>query len=226
MIELPLFNIVSLSIIGVLEILLGLYVLSTYEKSGAIIAFGLLSLCIGLWVLSNGPTLLLERGSLTLDLVTRSAWIFALLTFHFILLFVFLYPYPTYEINTRFLIFLFIPAAILSLLIYFSKSLVVGFDSTSQANTVFGPDYWLVLLYFVFIFIFSLIEGMRKIKRLDGIHRSVMGLFLAGIFLSGVIGLTSHLILPYVFKIEPPLWIGPGASAIWLGLMGWILVKK
>lgn len=224
--EKPLFDIIVLGIIGTIEILLGVYFLTRYQRTSAIIAFGLTCMSIGGWVLANGPTLILDTGGRAYDLVTRSAWIFAFLIFIFLYLFMLSYPIPTEKISGRFLIFLFLPFVLISFLIYGSDNFVQGFQPNKYGTTIYGPDYWIISIYLFALFFLVIFEGARKMKVLDGIHRFVMSFVLWGTVISGTIALINNVVLPYYFRVESIPWLAPFMSVVWLGCVGWVLVRK
>lgn len=222
----PLFDIIVLGIIGTIELFLGIYFLTKYEKTPSIIAFGLACLSIGGWVLTNGPTLILETGGKTYDLFTRLAWIFSFLIFIFLYLFILWYPIPSEKPSKRLLTLLLLPFVLVSSLIYGSDNFIKGFESNKYGNTIYGEDYWFVTIYLTLLFFFVIFEGVRKMKILDGIHRRVMSLVLWGTMISGIIGLLNNVFLPYYFGLTTISWLAPAMSVIWLGFVGWGLVKK
>ncbi len=224
--EKPFFDIIVLGIIGVIAVCLGIYFLTRYQRSPAIIAFAMACVSIGGWVLANGPTLILDTAGKAYDLITRLAWIFAFLIFIFLYLFMLWYPVPLEKISGRFLTALSLPFVLASLLVYGSDNFIEGFQPTKYGNTIYGPDYWIISIYFFVLFFLVIFEGVKKMKILDGIHRLVMSSVLWGTVMSGVIGLMNNVVLPYYFGIETIPWLAPFMSLIWLGFVGWVLVRK
>lgn len=189
------------------------------------ILFGLSALMVGGWVLSNGIGVLFARGSLMDDLFGRATFAFSILIFPVMYLFVQAYPFATFKINYRFIIFLFsLPAAIVGLL-FFSKSLIIGFEQVQYGPTIYGNIFLLYAAYIIAMFIFIGTEILIKMPKLDNLHRRQLTYFLIAILISGIFGMMFNLILPYFFESRYLFWLGPASSVIWLGLM-WKVVKE
>lgn len=214
-----------LLVIGILELLFGLYFLIRYEKSMVSILFGLSALMVGGWVLSNGIGVLFARGSFMDDLLGRATSAFSALIFPIMYLFVQAYPFATFKINKRFIVFLFsLPIALVGL-IFFSKSLIIGFEKIQYGPTIYGNLFLLYTAYIVSMFIFISTEILIKLPKLDNLHRRQLSYFFIAILISGIIGMMFNLILPYFFNARYLFWLGPASSLIWLGLM-WKVVKQ
>lgn len=226
MIDKPYFDIFTLGIIGIVALCLGIYFLTKYQRSPAIIAFAMACISIGGWVLTNGPTLALDTAGKAYDLLTRLAWVFASLIFIFLYLFMIWYPLPSEKISSRFLTALFLPFVLISLLVYGSDNIIEGFNPSKYGSTIYGPDYWIISIYLFILFALIIFESIRKLKVLDGIHLLVMRFVFWGTLISGVIGLVNNIVLPYYFKIETVSWLAPFMSMVWLGCVGWVLMRK
>lgn len=220
------FDIVFLSIIGLLEFILAIFIFIKYQKNAAITAFGFFTLGVSGWVLANGPTLLLPNSNILYDPIIRLAFIFPLFFLNFFYLFVTNYPYPDPQQGRKSLLFIFLPTIVFSLLIFFSRSLVIGFNNTPKGESNYGPDYWIYSFYLFFIFTFSVFEVILKINKVDGVHKKNLRIFSVAVFVSGLIGFLSHIILPYFLHVSTPVWVGPGSSLIWLVSIGYVLFKK
>lgn len=225
MISIPTIDVAILLAVGLLEVVFTVYIFRRYYQTASIRYFGLFTLCVAGWVLTNGIGLLLPRGSIGEEIIYRFSFLFAAFMFPLLYLYILSFPYPSERISPRFIFFLFLPPGLLTLFILASKSLVVDFEHTSLAWTIFGPDYWIYSAFTISMFIIVLVETFRKIRGLDDPHRYTMRMIFLSVLVAGVIGFTNHLILPYFFKIQTLGWLGPGASLIWLGMMGRIVYK-
>ncbi len=225
-IPLPWFDIIVLLVVGILELIFTIYLFVRYESSATITAFGFFSLCVTGWVLTNGIGLFLERGSIYEELIYRLAFIFILFLFPTLYLFIQLFPFQEDKINLRYILLLYFPSILFSLLIYGSKNLVIDFEFSKYAYTVFGSDYW---IYGINIFIFYLLVifyTAKRISRINGYRKWQLKMIYYSILISGIFGFIFYLILPYIFNIKTGAILGPGTTIIWLGFMSYIILKK
>lgn len=185
MVQQPWVEIIILTLIGLLEIALAVYVLVTYQKTASIVVFALLTFCISGWVLSSGPVLFLQPGSEMFDIVARSAFLFVMLLFCLLYLFVLLHPYPTLDIHKRFIFILFLPVIFFTLLLYGSNSLVVGFANSRYGDTFYGASFWVYSLYIFFMYLLALVELRLRAKGLDDLHRWQMNMLFFALIASG-----------------------------------------
>lgn len=223
MIRIPVVDVTILLVVGLLELFFTVYIFRRYEQTPSIRFFGFFTLCVAGWVLTNGLGLLLTRGSLAEEIVYRLAFTFVLFMFPLLYFYILSFPFPSERLTTRFLFSLLLAPAVLTLFILGSKSLVVDFEHTSLAWTIFGPDYWIYSAFIFSMFVIVLIETFWKMRIVGDPHRYTMRMIFFAVLVAGATGFVNHLILPYFFKVQTPGWLGPGASLIWLGMMGKIL---
>ncbi|MFA5070530.1 MAG: histidine kinase N-terminal 7TM domain-containing protein [Patescibacteria group bacterium] len=215
--------------IAILELILGLYILSRRPRSAVSVSFAIFCFSVALWVFSNGFGYVLESPDsfkvfwwyLTFPSASLIASVF--------LYFSWVFPYKSKEIRLREYLAVIIPTVVFSLVIAFSDIFIKGIDfNLNPPPFIFGPFYHVFAIYFLFFWIGALINLIIKYKKSDGIHRWQLKYLLIGVFLSSIFGMGTNLLLPYFFHLKTLSYdfIGPGSSIIWLGMVSYIIWKK
>ena len=216
------FDIIFLSVVGLAEIGLAMFFFFKYQRSPAIIAMGYLALTVGLWVFFTGFGVIFPLGGILVDIFGRLTFVFAAFIFPILLLFIVNYPIPSPGRDLQAFFLLLLPTFI-SVLV-FSKSVIVGFDSSPKVSTIYGNSFWVYVIYMLAVFALSLCFLIYKTKRTAGQHRKVLLSVLWGLIISGTIGVLNNLFLPFYFSIEAINWLGSGASLVWLGITAWVIL--
>jgi len=224
--SIPYFDIILLTIIGLLELGFALYIFTKYQRSQAITFFGLAVLFISGWVLTNGDGMLLTPGSAAFELVGKATFAFAAFIFPFFYLFIIAFPYQSAQIGRRLVFFVLLTPAVIIGLLFFTDSLIKDFGNTHVGTPLYGPYFILYVIYCLLIYGLIFVEIFLKMPRLEGMRRWQMKLLMIAFFFSGVIGLMVNLILPYFSEIQLNYWLGPASSFILLGLIWYIVIRK
>lgn len=220
--ELLLFDMIFLVVVGAAEVILSIFFFTRYRTQSLIYNPGWFTLSIALWVLSNGLFFIFPNGSLSQELVGRITYIPAAFIFPLMFFYSVNYPVPRYA--ARPLLFALLGPTIVMSILAFSNSFITGFSTGRLSTTQYGPDFWVYVLFIIIWFLILLAELTMKFRSLVEIQRKVIGVLLLGLIVSGIIGILFNMFLPYVSGLTTMQWVGPGASIIWLGLVGWVLI--
>jgi hypothetical protein len=214
---------IFLAIVGLLELVFAIYLFTRYEKSKSITFFALFALSVSGWVLANSFGIFIPQG--IFDVIGRMSFLFSSFIFPLLYLFILEHPYPVTNVHSRFIFFTFLPSVIISLIIFFSNSIVQGFIQVSYGETIYGNLFPCFSLFIICWFLLILAEMFYKRRKLDHLHRWQMSLLLIAIVISGIFGITFTILLPSVFNIRFAYWLGPASSVIWLGFM-WVIIRR
>lgn len=220
------YGIFLLLLIAIIEGYLTYYIFRRYQRTKAILFFGLFTAFVALWVLANGLPNLFPVESWPADFLQRVSFLFAAFIFPFLYFYILLHPYPIQEVNFRFIFFVCLAPLITSLGVLFDKNIVIGFVDSYARPTIYGETFW---IYAVQILLFALIipiEIYRKMKRMDGYYRYQFKMLLIAYLICGALGLSMNLILPFFFEIKINYWLGPASSIIWVGMVWWVINRK
>lgn len=205
------------------NLVLGTFVISQNFKSKANISFFLITICVAFWAFgvstvwhSTRPEALLFVGRLTFLFVS---FLPALL-----LLFVKSFPREIKPLNNFQWGMVILPIIIWPVLIMQSHVLKQVALAGASVNRVYGPAYPIFLAYYLVYFAIFFYELYLKQKALSGTSRTQVRYVLLGFGASGLIGLTTNLILPF-YGIGTLSFIGPNASLILVAIISYAILK-
>lgn len=213
-----------LLLIALAEIVLGLFLITRYERNQATFWYGLFAMAVAVYVGANGAG---YTGLLPGRWAEHLAWVGGMSTAFFFLPFSFYYPLPRKRNDaliplTAWPIVVF-TAGLLWTDAFVSQQGIVRFGQGYTTNT--GPYFWFMIAVFATYWIWGIWNLITWRKQSDGLHRRNLNLILAGIL--------SSLIVSTIFDVYMPLthvtrygYIGSLFSAIWLGFTSYIILRK
>lgn len=214
-------------LVGTGELILAWYFWKTNSGDRIRKTMVLLVMSVGLWVIFIAHVAYAPAGNVppvTVDLT----YFLGILMVTTLLLLSFLFPYPTIRLDWLHYTLLYTPVIIFSAFLFFGDSIVSGFISSpnQQGYWTEGSMFWIYGLYLIILFIFSLINLVRKYRRSDGIHRINLRLVIWSLLLGGSPAVWLYLISPlFTGKASYPL-VGTSLTVFWLGITSYILVRK
>ncbi|USN53790.1 MAG: hypothetical protein H6760_01310 [Candidatus Nomurabacteria bacterium] len=225
--EIVFFDLILLSVVGLLELAFGIYLIVRYVRTSSIVFFALFVFFLSLWVLTNAAAFVIPIHNVFFDIDSKLSFVFAILLFPALYLYVINFPIPTILINWRLILFVFTAPILLSTMILGSGTVVFGFDKLIENQpTIFGEAFWAYSFYMLFMYAIILFELIRQINKSKGSHRWYAQILFFAVFISGAIGLLFNLVLPSMFDIRIAYWIAPSSSIIWLALVWWATQRK
>lgn len=205
-----------LVILGVISLAISFMVLRRGNKQYTNLAFALLALGVGGWVLGVTAFLVVDDPSLALK-IAKIYYLFPLLIGSSMLVLASIFPDKrTIPIAIKFgSVAGFIVLAVPLLLIpdFVTKSLV--FHDWGKEVVLNMPTYVLYGLFLVATFTVSLVILFAKLQHLKGLYRAQAKLLFVGIFVSALFGVLFNLIFPG-FGNYSLIHLGPLASSFFL----------
>lgn len=211
--------------IALVEVWLGFWFLTKYQKNQATLWYGLFSFAAALYVGANGFGYLGEY--ISGDTAEHLAWTGGFMTAVFFLPFSFNFPLPT-KSTQEVLPWVLWPAAIFipGLLftdLFVARSSIVAFGPGYATAT--GDFFWSMIVIFAGYWLWSLTNLVRAWRRADGMHKRNVQLVTVGIIVSLLVSAAFDIILPLNAATKYG-FVGSLFTSVWLGVTGYILVKK
>lgn len=213
-------------LVGIGELILAGYFWKTKVGNEIRRVMALLVLFTALWVLftvfnsySTSPHAeFIDKFTYTFGVLLVTA------LFHFAIVF----PYPMMRLDRLHYVFMYLPAAIFSVIIFRGHYIVSHYFSsaTLSGQWIGGPLYWLYNLYLLGLYLAAMLILLRKLKTTDGIHHKNLVLVIWSILIGGAPGMIFDVIMPLIFNQARYPLIGTLSSVSWLALTSYIVLKK
>lgn len=223
---------IILVIIGLIELGVAIYFWRTagdrVRRYFAVFAFGTAT-----WVASVGLMRLMNSflpypAHQTIWLLTHFAFWGPVILLPSLLMISWLFPYPSRKIAFDEYVLFWTPIIVFGYLFFFTHSIVttLAVDSNSAVKALRGPLDGVYTFFVTFYWLWAMVNLVLKLRSATGMHHWLLKAFIGGIAGSGVIGIFTNAILPTVYGYQELWYLGPEASIIWLGITGYVLVKK
>ena len=218
----------STYIIGIGEILLGIYFLYTNSKNEIRRVISLFAFSTGIWAILSGITSYTAYSALG-RIEIAGVYFFGALLLMAILHLSFIMPYPLIRFDKWHAFLFYLPLLFLAYILFFSRTIILSFEgSTSWAGIIIGgPLFGLYNIISFFIFTSAVITLFYRANKLDGIHKKNLKLVAWSILLGGLPGSIIFFIISTFF---PSFYInsliGVLPSVIWIGVTTYIVLKK
>ncbi len=212
-----------LTLLGVIEVGLGLYFLFRYQKSPATISYGMFALGSAVYVGANGIGYL--TGSFFIG--ERLGWVGGILATIFFLPFSLSFPFPRKSWQ-ELLPWIAWPTAIFVLGLLFTdlfieQSGTVKFGEGYKTAT--GEYFWLMTLFIAIYWIWSIANLVRSHHISGGFQRRILQYVLVGTIISLSGAIIFDVIYPLV-ETSKLGFLGSIFNVAWLGMTAYILVKQ
>lgn len=212
-----------LVILAALEIFLGFYFLTRYQKSLTSVCYGLFALGSAVYVGSNGLGYILH----SFFFGERLGWLGGILATTFYLPFSFAFPYPRKKLRELFAWILW-PLIIFGGGIVFTNLFIAGQSGIRRFGegykTATGEYFWLLLVFLVGYWAWSITNLVRVYRMSGGVHRTLVRYVLIGTLISLMASIIFDVTLPIV-AVSRFGYLGSLLNAAWLGITAYILVK-
>lgn len=203
-------------------ILPGLIVVIGRKPSVMRISFFLISVFLAMWSLTNylvdfdeGRSLLWART--TFFFIVWAAASFLLFTLH--------YPKKITK-NNRYIGYLLIGAAILSVLVYTPLFISAGHvDETGVFNIDSGPLYLAFVIYYVVVFVVASLQLLRQLRHANRQNKPRIKVVVFSILAMTAIATTTNLILPSIFHYSLLSPYGGYATILFTGGVAYAIAR-
>lgn len=214
-------------LVGTGELVLAWYFWKTHSGDRIRKTMTFLSLFTGIWVLSIAPVAYAPTGTVP-EFMLDMTYFLGVLMVTSVILFSFLFPYPSFRIDVLHMVLLYTPAAIFAGLLFSGTSIIEAYVSstTVQGTWIAGPMFWVYSLYLIILYVASIAFLVQKLQKAGGVHRVNLRLVIWSLLLGGIPAVWLYLVEPlFIGKANYPL-MGTSLTGIWLGFTSYILVKK
>lgn len=204
---------------SLLLLILSLFVFRRNPKDSIYASFALMVFGAAMWVGSN------IQGSLNSEFIVRVSFLGAILVGIGFYFFSYYFPFRLHEHKKFLNFFIVCSGVVLSFTLFFTDLFVSDIDIV-KLDVNKGPFYHVFAAYFLLIWIYAFLTLSNKYRRSDGIHRWQLKMIfyaVAGAFLAGV---TTNLILPWIFDINYLGTVGPLFSIVLFGVSAYVLLKR
>lgn len=207
------------------ELVLGVFLLVKYRRGAVNSWYTLFVFAVTAWVGTNIFLNGLQFGeqSLILEKVT---WFIGVFITSFFLMFSFYFPFSKKKLSKSYLWLVIVPAIFFTVII-FSNDLFIKevIESHSTYTLVTGPLYFTFPVFFIFYWMWSVINLVTKFRIADGLHKWQLKYLLMGILIPLPIVLVTDILLPTVTDSALG-WVGSVSSIIWLGFSAYIIYGR
>lgn len=209
--------------LALVHLVIGLRFIFGYERSQALVWYGLFVMSIALYVASNGFGYLINN----FYIAERIGWIGGLMTATFILPFSQSFPLARHTLRELmplviWPIFVFIPGLLFTDIFLIDHG-VINYRAGYQTQS--GPYFGFALAFFGVYWVWGLYNLIRSMQRSDGRHRWLLKMILLGLIISLFVSVIFDIVLPLVSKSTLG-YVGSMFSTVWLGFTSYILLKK
>lgn len=209
--------------ISLVEVWLGFWFLTKYQKNQATMWYGLFAWAIALYVGANGLGYLINN----FYIAERFGWIGGIMTAALILPFSFSFPLPLRPVRELAILAIwpaavFIPGFWLTDIFITNQGLI---DYRGGYQTLVGQYFWFALTFFAIYWLWALVNLFRAMQRSEGRPQWQLRTILIGLVVSLLFSVAFDIILPLVTSSTFG-YVGSLFSSIWVGMTAYILVKK
>lgn len=213
-------------LVGIGELILAVFFWVTHSKSEIRKVMALLALSTGMWAITNAFTSYTEPSpwvDWNLKITFFAGTIIVSALVHFAAIF----PYRHFQFDRLHTFLLYLPAILLGTIVLTTNTIVssyiVGVDNPGYL--IPGPLFSLFQIVISAYYIVAVGILMRKIRRLDGMHKINTKLILFGIALGGLPAVILNLWFAFFGSEVNPL-IAVFFSIFWVGFTTYIIIKK
>lgn len=213
-------------LVGAGELALAIFFWVTRSGNEIRKVMALLAFTSGIWSVTNGLTAYVNPSA-AVTLILNILYSAGVLTVAAIVHLSIVFPYKTFNLDRLHAWLLYIPALLLSYITFFSKTIVKSY-SVAPDNPGFvqpGELHGFFILVVSVYFFSGIAILIKKIPRLDGMHRKNAILTLWGIIIGGF-----PAILLNAWFILFDTWVNPLFAVVfslsWVGTTSYIILKK
>lgn len=212
-----------LVILAALEIFLGFYFLTRYQKSLTSVCYALFVLGSAVYVGSNGLGYILH----SFFWGERMGWLGGVLATTFYLPFSFAFPFPRKKIREL------VPWVLWPLVVFGGGVLFTSLFITDQGalhkygegyKTATGEYFWFLLIFLVGYWTWSITNLIRVHRITGGVHRTLVRYVLIGTLISLAASMIFDVTLPLI-AFSRFGYLGSLLNFAWLGFTAYILVR-
>ena len=212
---------IILLIIGTVELLLGIYFIMRRRTGESAQWYKFLIFSVAIWVLCNAGAALVQG--------IDQKYIFIELTYvgggfiaAFFLLFSYTFPFLRKQLNSWFKFLILLPALLNVIVVIVSNQYFQSIEVKGALIIERGSEalLFIFLIYFLFYWIWGLINLFKSYKVSDGIHRWQLKYLIVGLIVSSFIAIIADMVFPLLgVDFSGRNWIGSEFSIIWFRLI-------
>ncbi len=217
-------NEILLIIIALFNFIFAGYIYERNKKSHINISFALMFAFAGIW------SLVVALFRSTSDPIVAQQYvsiyyIAAMLIAPSFLFFCIVYPFPSFLINFKKILQIYIAAIIVSIILLIPDVMIKGvlINDINQVELHWG--YYIYFVVFILYILIALKMLIRKYSKSDGVSRFQLKYIISGAIIGFVVGIIFDLILP-LFGNYNLIWIGPYSSLILMIFVYYLISKK
>lgn len=212
-----------LLLLCIIQISLGIWLLTKYEKGQATFWYGFFSFAVAIYVGANGLGYLKWVSP---DIAEHFAWFGGMATAALFLPFSYMYPIKRKHISELVSLTLW-PLAVFFFGIFFSEAFILHVSGKSFHDgygTSQGPQFWFMVGIFGFYWTWALINLVRSSLVLSGPIKKNLGYVIIGTVASLGISIIFDVVAP-ITSSNPAGYFGSIATSIWLFVTVYIIVR-
>lgn len=214
-----------LILLAIAEVVIGLRFIFGYQHSLSVKFFGAFALASAVYVGANG--LGYVGNVISGDMAEHLAWTGAILATIAFLPFTYSFPVPRRQFRELFpwllwpiVIFVF---GLLGTDLFIRKQGIVHFGVGYTTAT--GQYFWLIILFLLAYWTWSIRNLLMSYHRSDGVHRWQLKILLIGVVISVIFSLVFDVLLPFISATRFG-FVGSFMTTAWLGVTSYIILKR
>src|SRR3989344_1981484 len=200
----------SLLMAGIINLFMSIFLISRAQQSKMHLYFSLLTLFCFTWTLG----LFLSRSMIDLSstlLFTRSTYVSAIAIMISLLYFVIHFPYATNRLNSIHKMMVWIPAILISILVYsnfFIVNIRHAYSEYEFSHSFYKLSYWIYFIYIIAISLVAVYFLLKKFSITEKLFKNQVVLLLTTIIIAMIFGVYFNLFIIYFgdFRFN---WLGP-----------------
>lgn len=200
----------SLLMAGIINLFMCIFLISRARHSKMHLYFSLLTLFCFTWTV--GLFLSRSMTDLTLTLLfTRSTYVSAIAIMISLLYFVIHFPYSTNRLNNIHKMMVWIPAILISILVYTSFFIIDlrhAYSEYEFSHSFYKFSYWIYFIYIIAMSLVAVYFLLKKFSIAEKLFKKQVVLLLATIVIAMIFGVYFNLFIIYFgdFRFN---WLGP-----------------
>ncbi|MFA6271962.1 MAG: histidine kinase N-terminal 7TM domain-containing protein [Patescibacteria group bacterium] len=211
---------IILLVLSVFMAMLSIYVLLRNSKHLINISFFFMTIGAALWISSNALDYIYFS-----EFLTRITYVGAIIMVVGFYYFSWYFPYQIQLMKKTHHVVIVVLTLILIIMSLYG-GLIIKDVINQHKELIYGPIFPIYNIVFLLLWIMGLIISVRKYKKSDGLHRWQLKNMIWVLFLAFIAGITTNLVLPWVFNVWNYGWVGPLFTMIFFAGATYILFKK
>lgn len=213
-------------LVGIGELILAWYFWKTNSKNEIRRVMAAISAFVGFWVLSIATTVAVPE-MFSKGLMIDATYLFGVLLTTSVLWLAIVFPYRSFTFDQIHSSLLFLPCVLFAYFLFVSDTIVQQYIPKGLSGVyIEGKLFPVFGLYLTVQYIAALLLMVDKLKRSDGIHRTMLRISLGSLLVGGSPAVLANLFIP-VFSGEGTLpFVGTLSTAVWFGATTYAVTRR